>query len=107
MVKTTGNSVTGIQCLAYPTLEFERYAINATFTIYLLHSIYGVGHVNLLPGPSNGLDLHFFAEALQEDMFGNPLLKDGDAVIMDNCGFHHARCVERLLGNVQATREIE
>ena len=42
----------------------------------LLHSIFRVEHVNILPGPSNGLELlNFFAEALQEqDIFGNPLL---------------------------------
>ena len=53
------------------------------FTVNLLHNMYGLGHVNLLPGPSNGLEiLNFFAEALEEeDFFGNPLLKVGDTVI--------------------------
>ena len=41
------------------------------------------------------------AEALQEqNIFGNPLLKQGDLVIMDNCGFHHARHVEPVLRNM-------
>ena len=65
--------------------------------------MYGVGHVNLVPGPSNGLELlNFFAEALQEEMFGNPPLKDGDTVIMDNCGFHHAGHVQPVLRNMLA-----
>ena len=70
--------------------------------------MYGVGHVNLLPEPSNGLELlNFFSEALEEEnFFGNPLLKVGDTVIMDNCGFHHARHVEPVLRNMLAARGI-
>ena len=49
--------------------EIQRYASNATFTVNLLH-----------------------AKALPEqDAFDNPVLKDGDLVVMDNCGLHHAR----------------
>ena len=57
----------------------------------LLHSIIGIQHVNILIGASNGIELlNFFVEVLDEvDAFGNPLLKRGDTVIMDNCGFHH------------------
>ena len=68
----------------------------------------GVGHVNLLLGPSNGLELfNFFTKALEEEyFFGNPLLKVGDTVIMDNCGFHHARHVEPVLRNMLAARCI-
>ena len=42
--------------------------------VNLLHSIFGVDHVNILIGPSNGLELlNFFQEALEiEDIFGNP-----------------------------------
>ena len=67
-----------------------------------------VGHVNLLPCPYNGLELlNFFAEALEEeDFFGNPLLQVGDTVIMDNCGFHHARHVELVLRNMLAAHGI-
>ena len=42
--------------------------------------------------------LNFFDEALQlgrED--GSVVLEHGDCVIMDNCGFHHARFVEPVL----------
>jgi len=74
----------------------------------LLHSIFGIDHVNILTGPSNGLELlNFFAEALQEqDIFGNPLLKQGDLVIMDNCGFHHAHHVEPVLRNMLGLRGV-
>ncbi|XP_068738452.1 uncharacterized protein [Montipora capricornis] len=108
VVKTTGNRSFGHSRIGHRALEVQRYASNATFTVNLLHNMYGVGHVNLLPGPSNGLELlHFFAEALQEeDIFGNPLLKVGDTVILDNCGFHHARHVEPVLRNMLAARGI-
>ena len=108
VVKTSGNRHHGNSLIGQPALEVQRYASNATFTVSLLHNMYGVGHVNLLPGPSNGLELrNFFAEALwEEDMFGNPLLKDGDTVIMDNCGFYHARHVEPVLRNMLTTRGV-
>ena len=102
MIKTTGNRSYGNAPVGRRAVEIQRYASNATYTVNLLHSIFGVDHVNILPGPSNGLELlNFFAEALQEqDIFGNPLLKQGDLVIMDNCGFHHARHVEPVLRNM-------
>lgn len=108
VVKTSGNRHYGNSPVGHPALEVQRYASNATFTVNLLHNMYGVGHVNLLPGPSNGLELlNFFAEVLQEeDIFGNPLLKDGDTVVMDNCGFHHARHVEPVLRNMLAVRRV-
>lgn len=102
VIKTTGNKNYGHAPVGQKAVEIQRYASNATYTVNLLHSIFGVDHVNILPGPSNGLELlNFFAEALQEqDIFGNSLLKQGDLVIMDNCGFHHARHVEPLLRNM-------
>ena len=39
-------------------------------------------------------------------MFGNPLLEDGDTVIMDNCRFHHARHVKLVLRNMHAIRGV-
>ena len=93
VVKTRGNRHYGHASVGKPAMEVQCYASNATYTVNLLHNMYGVGHVNVLPGPSNGLELlNFFAEVLdQDDFFGNGLLKEGDAVIVDNCGFHHAR----------------
>ena len=41
---------------------------------------------------------NFFEEALvQTYENGNPILGAGDAVVLDNCGFHHARHVEGVL----------
>ena len=79
VIKTTGNKNYGHAPVGQRAIEIQRYASNATYTVNLLHSIFGVDHVNILPGPSNGLEiLNFFAEALQEqDIFGNPLLNKG------------------------------
>lgn len=98
VIKTTGNRNYGHAARGMSPIEVQRYASNATFTVNLLHNMGGVGHVNLLPGPSNGLELlNFFAEAIEEeDYFGNSLLKVGDTVIMDNCGFHHAIDISNL-----------
>ncbi|XP_068738167.1 uncharacterized protein [Montipora capricornis] len=106
VVKTTGNRTYGHSQIGSPAVEIQRYASNATFTVNLLHSIFGVSHVNVINGPSNGLELlNFFAEALEEkDVLDNPVLKDGDTVIMDNCGFHHARHVEPVLRNMLTRR---
>ena len=102
VVKTSGTRQYGHAPVGQIAVEIQRYASNATYTVNLLHSTIGVSHVNVIQGPSNGLELlNFFAEALDEtDMLGNPILKEGDIVIMDNCGFHHARHVEPVLRNM-------
>ena len=42
--------------------------------------------------------LQFFEEALEKTYEnGNPILGAGDAVVLDNCGLHHARRVEGVL----------
>jgi transposase len=104
VIKTTGNRRYGHSPVGQPAIEVQRYASNATYTVNLLHSIFGVDHMNIIQGPSNGLELlNFFAEALEElDMFGNPVLKQDDFIIMDNCGFHHGRLVEPVLRNMLA-----
>ena len=51
--------------------------------------------------------LIFFYEALQlEREDGSATLERGDCVIMDNCGFHHARFVEPILRNMFADCDI-
>jgi len=104
VIKTTGNRRYGHSQIGAPAVEMQRYASKANYTVNLLHSIFGISHVNVLNGPSNGLELlNFFAEALEEkDVLENPVLKQGDTVIMDNCGFHHARHVEPALRNMLA-----
>ena len=105
VVKTTGNQRYSHSAIGKQAVEVQKYASNATYTVNLLHNVYGVVHVKLLPGPSNGLELlNFFAEAIEErDVFDNPTLKEGDTVVMDNCGFHHARYVEPVLRDMLRT----
>ena len=102
VVKTTGNRRYGNARLGERAIEFQRYASNATFTLNLLHSVVGVDYFNILRGPSNGLELlNFFDDALQvEQTDGSAALERGDVVVMDNCGFHHARHIEPLLRNM-------
>jgi len=98
VIKTTGNRHYGHSGVGSPAAKVQRYASNANYTVNLLHSISGINHLNILDGPSNGL------EALEEeDLFGNPVLNAGDTVIMDNyCGFHHGRFTEPILRDMLA-----
>ena len=42
--------------------------------------------------------IHFFEESLQAvDHVGNPVLANGDVIVMDNCGFHHGVFAENQL----------
>ena len=99
VIKTTGNRHYGHLTVGSPAIEVQLYASNANYTVNLLHGIFGIEQANVLTGPSNGLELiNVFEEALEvEDTFGNPVLKQGDTFIMDNCGFHHGRHTEPLL----------
>ena len=99
VVITSGNRKRGHSAIGQPAYEVQKYASNATYTINLLHNVHGVSHFNILKGASNGQELlNFFEEALQEvDRRDNFILKDGDVVVMDNCGFHHAHDIEPIL----------
>lgn len=71
VIKTMGNRSYGHAAVGQRAVEIHRHASNANYTVNLLHSIFGVEHVNILPGPSNGLELlNFLAKALDEqDIF--------------------------------------
>ena len=99
VMKTSGNRIYGSAPVGVPAFEVQRYASNANYTLNLMHSITGVDFFNILDGPSNGMELLiFFDEALKlEREDGSAVLERGDCVIMDNCGFHHARFVEPVL----------
>ena len=77
----------------------QRYASNANYTVNLMHLITRVDFFEILKSPSNGMELlNVFDEALQlEQEDGSAVLERGDCVVMDNCGFHHARFVEPVL----------
>lgn len=99
VIKTTSNRRYGNAPCGQPAFEIQRYASNATHTINLLHSPFGVDFVNVIDGPSNGQELLlFFEEAINLTRAdGSAVLERGDTVIMDNCGFHHGNFVEPVL----------
>ena len=108
VIKTTPNRIYGHSKKGYRAVEVKRYASNCTYTINLLHSRFGVDNFNILEGPSNGLEMiEFFAESLQiVDEYGNPVLANGDTVVMDNCGFHHGHSAENHLRQMLDNRGV-
>ncbi|XP_046864302.1 uncharacterized protein LOC124458303 [Xenia sp. Carnegie-2017] len=109
VVVTSGNRRRGHSIQGTPAFEIQRYASSATFTVNLLHNVNGVSHYNILRGPSNGLELlNFFDEAFEiDDILGNPVIKDDDVIVMDNCGFHHGNNVEPQLRGMLQDRNVE
>ena len=106
--RTTGNRKYGHSLSGEPAVETYRYSSNATFTLNLICGYFGVDYYNIIEGASNGLELlQFFTEALNEEHEnGNPKIAAGDAVVMDNCGFHHARHVEPILRQLLLEHEV-
>ena len=104
VVKTTFNRKHGSAPRGEPAFEFQRYSSNATYTINLLHSPFGVDFMNVLEGPSNGRELLlFFEEAANLTRpDGSAVLERGDTVVMDNCGFHHGHFVKSILTDLLA-----
>ena len=110
VTKTTPNRFYGHSSKGQPAIEVKRYSSNCTYTVNLLHSCFGIDYSNILEGPSNGLEmLHFFEESLDivDPVYGNPVLANGDIVVMDNCGFHHGRLAENELRRMLGQRGIE
>ena len=110
VTKTTPNRNYGHSSKGQPAIEVKRYSSNATYTVNLLHSCFGVDYSNILEGPSNGLEmLHFFEESMDivDPVYGNPVLANGDIIVMDNCGFHHGRFAEDELRRMLGRRGIE
>ena len=73
-----------------------RYSSEATLTINLFCGYFGKDYYDVPEGPSNVLELvQFFSDALEHRYAnGNPILSAGKAVVMDSCGFVHARHVD-------------
>ena len=93
VIRTSGNRTYGHAYIGKPAVEVCRYSSDATFTINLLCGSTGIDYNYAPEGPSNGLELLQFSPDALEQMYpnGNPILPAGDAAVMDNCGFHHAR----------------
>ena len=108
VVKTTANRTYGHSLKGTQAVEVKRYSSNCTFTINLLHVLFGVDNYNILEGASNGLEmLEFFDESLQIiDENGNAVLPQGDTVVMDNCRFHHGRYAKNQLREILENRGV-
>ncbi|XP_028407133.1 uncharacterized protein LOC114529512 [Dendronephthya gigantea] len=107
--RTTGNRVYGHAERGRRAVEVKRYASDCNYTINLLQSRFGITHFNLLEGASNGLEmLQFFHESMQvvDEVYGNPVLAQGDIVVMDNCRFHHGHFAEAELRRILGQRDI-
>lgn len=107
--RTTGNRKYGHAKKGRPAIEVKRYASNCNYTVNLLQSRFGITNYGILDGPSNGLEmLEFFNETfdLVDNVYGNPVLANGDTVVMDNCGFHHGRFAEAELRRLLDERGV-
>ena len=109
VVKTTPNRSYGHSKKRLPAVEIQRYASNCNYTVNLRHSRFGIDNFNILEGPSNGFEMiHFFQESLQAvDHVGNPVLANGDVIVMDNCGFHDGVFAENQLRFMLRNRGVE
>lgn len=108
VVITSGNRLYGSSYRGSQAIEVQRYASNATYTVNLLHSIYGVDYFNVIIGPSNGEELVSFFENALDCVRDNglPVFMHGDTVVMDNCGFHHGRITEQVLRHMFDDRGV-
>ena len=100
---TTGNRTYGHAPKGKPAIEVKRYASHCNYTVNLLQSVFGITNFGVVEGPSNGLEmLEFFNDTLHvvDPIYGNPVLANGDYVVMDNCGFHHGRFAESELRRI-------
>ena len=92
----------GMLLLGDKAIEFQQYALNANFTVNLLHSLFGVDYYNILDCPTNGFRLlHFFEDAVEiQRPDGSVLFEGNNCVVMDYCGFHHCLFVESVLREI-------
>ena len=84
VLKTTSNRKYGNAPKGEPAFEIQRYALNATHTINLLLSPFGVDFMNVIEGPSNGqpLLLFFEEEVNLTRADGSAVIERGDTIIM-------------------------
>ena len=108
VVKTTPNRIYGHSKKGSRAIEVQRYASDCTYTVNLLHSRFCIDNFNTHAGPSNGLEMiEFFAESLQTvNEYGNPVLANGDTVVMDNCPFYHGNFAENHLQHMLDNRGV-
>ena len=75
VVRNTGNRIYGHAARGKKAIEVQKYASNATLSVNLFVNIDGISQIDILAGPSNGLELlNFFGGAIEQVNFiGNIL----------------------------------
>ena len=53
----TSNRLYGHSYRGTKAIEVQRYASNASYTVNLYHSVFGLDYYNIIPGASNGAEL--------------------------------------------------
>ena len=84
--KRYGHSVVNTPCV-----EVGKYPHSRNITLNLLVGLEGILYANTIDGSANTFDfLNFFDEASENfQTNGNPVLTNGDIIVMDNCATHH------------------
>ena len=79
-------------------VEVVRYHQRPHYTLNLLIGTGGVSFANVVDGATTGADfVDFFGQAVNNvDNIGEPILRNGDCVIVDNCPTHHGQFGEYL-----------
>ncbi len=72
-------------------LEISKHLQGPNHTLNLLVGLDGSKFYSVIEGASNGNEyLNFFHQAMNANTeYGQPVLKPGDIIIVDNCSFHH------------------
>ena len=84
--KRYGHSVVNTPCV-----EIGKYPHTRNITLNLLVGLEGIMYADTVDGSADTFHfLNFFAEASKNfQRNGNPVLTNGDIIVMDNCATHH------------------
>ncbi len=89
-------------------VEISKHLQGPNHTLNLLFGLDGTKFSTVIEGASNGREyLNFFHQAMNANTdYGEPVLKPGDIIIVDNCSFHHNE-TEVILRNYLAQFNIQ
>ena len=103
VIRTAGNRKYGNSFIGERALEYQKYASNATYTVYLLHSALRVDHYNIIADPSNGNELLLFFEDVlaMDNADGSAVLERGDTTAAFIMGILQRVCSRICLMNME------
>ncbi len=81
-------------------VDISKHLQGPNYTLNLLAGLDGTKFHTVIEGASNGNQyLHYFHQAINAvTEYGEPVLRPGDIVVVDNCAFHHNE-TEQILRN--------